>query len=171
MDRDYSIVYSSMSGNTERLARALREVLPPGQCRYFGPPDRRAQRTRLLFAGFWTEKGTCDRASQDFLRSLHGKDLFLFGTAGFGGSPEYYEAILGEVRKLLDPSNRLAGSFLCQGKMPASVRARYEGLLRQSPHDAGMKAMLDNFDRAASHPDADDCEALQRLARQTLDSL
>ena len=49
----------------------------------------------------------------------------MFGTAGFGGDTEYFDKILKKVEKNLDRSNILRGSYMCQGKMPNSVRERY----------------------------------------------
>ena len=86
--------------------------------------------------------------------------------AGFSGNDSYYEAILTQVKELIDPSNRILGSFLCQGKMPAPVRRRYEELLRQNPGDSNVRQLLENFDRAADHPNAADCEALLRCVEQ-----
>lgn len=167
----YSIVYSSATGNTERLARALRDCLPPEDCLAFGPPDSGVPESPLLFVGFWTDKGTCDQAARDFLQRVHGRDLFLFGTAGFGGSPEYFEGILERVRGCWDGSGRLIGTFLCQGRMAASVGARYEAALRRDPGDARSRAMLETFRQASSHPDAGDCSALQKAARNAYGSL
>jgi len=47
-----------------------------------------------LYVGFWTDKGQADESTSDFLKQLHGKNIFLFGTAGFGGSKEYFDKIL-----------------------------------------------------------------------------
>ena len=46
---------------------------------------------------------------------------------------------------------------MCQGKMPQPVRDRYEAM-EESPH---RTSMLENFDRAFSHPDADDLARLK----------
>ena len=35
----YAIVYSSRTGNTELLARAIQSALPAEDCLYFGGPD------------------------------------------------------------------------------------------------------------------------------------
>ena len=156
----YSIVYSSRTGNTEFLARAIREALPQESCEYFGPAER--------FIDFWTDKGACDSDTSLFLNAVHNKRIFLFGTAGFSGNDSYYEAILTQVKELIDPSNRILGAFLCQGKMPAPVRRRYEELLRQNPGDSKVRQLLENFDRAADHPNAADCEALLRCVEQAL---
>jgi len=52
--------------------------------------------------------------------------------------------------------------------MPAPVRRRYEELLRQNPGDSKVRQLLENFDRAADHPNAADCEALLRCVEQAL---
>lgn len=94
-------------------------------------PDPAALDADTLYVGFWTDKGTADAAILEFLEQLHGKKVFLFGTAGFGGSEGYFNKILKTVQKSLDRSNTLIGSFMCQGKMPLSVRQRYEAMKKQ----------------------------------------
>lgn len=81
----YAIVYSSKTGNTRLLADAIREVAGD-DCIYFGEPSDAALSADILYVGFWTDKGTCDSTVADFLKKLDGKKVFLFGTAGFGGS-------------------------------------------------------------------------------------
>lgn len=73
----------------------------------------------------------------------------MFGTAGFGGNDAYFGQILGRVQALLPEGTECIGSYMCQGKMPQSVRDRYQGM-EDSPR---RTAMLENFDRALSHPD------------------
>ena len=45
------------------------------------------------------------------------------------------------------------------GRMPGSVRARFAAQLEQDPENANAKRMLENFDRALSHPDEADLAA------------
>lgn len=153
----YAIVYSSRTGNTALLAQAVREALPQEECRYFGPPSQEALAAETLYVGFWTDKGTCDTATAEFLKRLTNQRVFLFGTAGFGGAPAYFEQILNRVRENLGPEVQVTGSYMCQGKMPQAVRTRYEGM-EESPRRA---AMLANFDQAMSHPDQQDLEKLK----------
>lgn len=165
---DHSIVYFSRTGNTARLAEALREALGPEGCRWFGPPDPAAAEAPVLCVGFWTDKGICSEDCQAFLRGLRGKTVFLFGTAGFGGDPAYYEKILANVKACLDGSNTIAGTFMCQGQMMPMVRARYEQQLAQDPANAAARGMLETFDRAVGHPDAADLAALCAAAHAAL---
>lgn len=153
----YSIVYSSRTGNTAMLAQTIREALPAEDCVYFGGPDPRALEAETIYLGFWTDKGSCDEASAEFLKSLTGQRLFLFGTAGFGGAPAYFEQILGRVKANVGSAVRFVGSFMCQGKMPQSVRERYMQM-EDGPRRA---AMLANFDAALNHPDEDDLTRLK----------
>ena len=52
---------------------------------------------------------------------------------------------------------------MCQGKMPQSVRKRYEAMQEKAPQDDKIKMMIDNFDRAASHPDEEDLHRLRNM--------
>lgn len=151
---DYSIVYSSKTGNTAILAEKLRTILPEGDCVYYGTPDEKALEAGLIFAGFWTDKGDGDEIAASFLEKLRGKNVFLFGTAGFGENSEYFGRILSHAEQHLDPSNTVTGRFMCQGKMQMAVRERYESMLTQDREK--FQRMIDNFDRALSHPDDQD---------------
>lgn len=161
IDMTYAIVYSSMTGNTRQLALAIQAVLPAERCLYCGGPAPEALAADILYVGFWTDKGDCDPSVADFLSQVTGQKVFLFGTAGFGGSPEYFERILTTVRGHLPQGASVTGSYMCQGKMPAAVRARYE-VMEENPRRA---AMLENFDKALSHPDQSDLDALVTAVR------
>ena len=152
----YSIVYSSRTGNTALLAQTIREALPAGDCLYFGAPDARALEADTIYVGFWTDKGTCDESIANFLQSVTGQKVFLFGTAGFGGAPAYFAQILERVEQNLKDTN-MVGSYMCQGKMPEAVRSRYLAM-EESPR---RTAMLENFEQALSHPDAQDLARLK----------
>ena len=138
----YAIVYSSRTGNTELLARAIQSALPAEDCLYFGGPDAAA-----LAA---------------FLATVEHKEVFLFGTAGFGSQPAYFQAVLKRVQANLGQGCTLVGSYMCQGKMPQAVRRRYEAMLAAPDHAPNLEAMIENFDHALSHPDTADLDGLTK---------
>ena len=185
--KGYSIVFSSRTGNTAELAEAVREALPEGTCEYFGSVngdggfDGRGYAgagcgrtssaipaSETLFVGFWTNQGVADQAAQKLLGQLRNRKIFLFGTAGFGGSEAYFQAILDKTKAFIDDSNTVIGTFMCQGKMPQSVRERYVKMKEQPNHMPNLDAMIENFDKALSHPDADDLVKLANLVRETV---
>lgn len=161
----YAIVFSSKTGNTRLLADTLRASLPQNECTYFGAPAPEALEAETLYIGFWTDKGHADDTLTAFLQTLKGKRIFLFGTAGFGGSAPYFEKILAATRKALDGSNTVIGSFMCQGKMPVSVRQRYEAMKAKPLHIPNLDALIENFDKALSHPDVADLEQLKQAVK------
>ena len=163
-NKRYSIIFSSVTGNTKLLANAIREALPQENCDYFGTSSNRENPTsELLFIGFWTDKGTADENTLNLLKTLRDKQIFLFGTAGFGGSEEYYQKILTSTKESIDPSNTIVGVYMCQGKMPLSVKERYVKMIEEHGHKPNLDALLENFDSALSHPDANDLEKLKEL--------
>ena len=169
-----NVICSSRTGNTALLAETVWETARELGWECAGPEKPREggrEDGDLIFAGFWTDKGDCSEEMASFLEGLEGKRVFLFGTAGFGGSQEYYERVLGRVKAHLAPSNRLAGTFMCQGKMPEAVGARFEAGLRQEPENEALKARLENFRQAMAHPDRRDLEALREAVKQALSAV
>ena len=94
---------------------------------------------------------------------LRSKKIFLFGTAGFGSSEAYFRQVLDRVKQSIDASNTVVGGYMCQGKMPFSVRERYIKMQAQPDHPANLDALIENYDRALSHPDAEDLNNLCKL--------
>ena len=164
----YSILYSSKTGNTKKLAENIREVLPEENCDYFGTEGAKALPSDILYIGFWTDIGNADPATLELLKSLRNKKIFLFGTAGFGGSEAYFQQVLGKVKESVDESNTVMGEFMCQGKMPQSVRDRYVKMKENPDHAPNLDELIQNFDRALSHPDNEDLERFGTIIRRNL---
>lgn len=162
----YSIVYSSKTGNTKMLAERLQDILPGQDCLYFGTPDKNALEAERLYIGFWCDKGTCDTETEAFLKNIRGKEVFLFGTAGFGGSKEYFDGILKRVQGNLNDDVSVIAAFMCQGKMPMSVRERYEKIMRAPEHPSNIEALIKNFDAALSHPNEEDLKHFEDNIRE-----
>ena len=166
----YAIIYSSNTGNTERLAQAIAEELPKDDVVYFGEVNEAAKQADLIFAGFWTDKGCCSQEMMDFLSELHGKQIALFGTCGFGGSQEYFNSILQRVSAFIEDDCTYVDGFMCQGKMPLGIRKRYENMLETSVDKNKVQQMIDNFDRALKHPNEDDFVQAKVFAQVILKS-
>ena len=173
----YAIVWASKGGNTakvgEELARSLAaagaELAYAGALPSAGAPEEaQVLAADTVLAGSWTDKGDCDPALAELLAKLDGKRVFLFGTAGFGGDPAYFERILGNFKKHLPAGAELLGGAMCQGKMGAGIRHRYEAMLAENPEDARAQAMIANFDAALAHPTDDDLAQIVTAAREAL---
>lgn len=167
-DVTYSIVFSSATGNTRMLAEAIKETLPQESCNYFGGCEDVIPKSDLLFVGFWTDKGAADETTLNLLESLKNRKLFLFGTAGFGGSESYFQSILEKTRAHIDDSNNIVGEFVCQGKMRQSVRDRYVKMQNSPDCPPNIDMLIENFDKALTHPDADDLAHLAQRVKEAI---
>ena len=169
----YAVIYDSPTGNTKILAEEIKKYMDgqngnTEECLYCGEPDdadgKKLSEAEVIFAGFWTDKGDSGAKLAEFLESLHGSRVFLFGTAGFGGSEEYFNRILEKVSTHLAADNTVAWRYMSQGKMPVSVRHRYEELLKDEKMKDAARAMIANFDHALSHPDETDLKQAEAFA-------
>lgn len=154
-----TVVYNSLTGNTKMLADTIKNVLPDND------------NDDIVFVGFWTDKGNADSKTIEYLKLLRNKKIFLFGTCGFGGSEAYFDRILTNVKSNIDDSNQIIGEYMCQGKMPQSVRERYLKMKESDNCPPNIDVLIDNFDKALSHPDKKDLEKLSQKVLQTLSNV
>lgn len=157
------IIYDSLTGNTQELAETIKEKLidayyekisdklieevPSGDIYYVGTP---------IIKGMCTEKIRC------LLEKLENKKVFLFATAGFGGSKEYFDTLEERIKKIIPKSTKIMGAFFCQGKMKNQVKDKYLQLIREHPEDKNLQVSLQNFEQAKKHPDEKDKEDLRK---------
>lgn len=115
----YAVVFASATGNTALLAEEIRKAKGGDDCVYFGEPSEDIsgllEDADIIYAGFWTDKGSCSAEMEQFLGTLAGRKVFLFGTAGFGGAKEYFDRVLDRWHPLSADST-VAGRYMCQGK-------------------------------------------------------
>lgn len=130
-----------------------------------------ASEADVVFVGFWCDKGSCNPAVQHFLQGLAGKRVFLFGTCGFGESDEYFAQILDRVRTYLPADAQYIGGTMCQGKMGMGVKRRYEGMLEKDPENAQARMLIDNWNKAQSHPNEDDFSRIAAAAKEALEGI
>ncbi len=156
----YSIVYSSVTGNTEQLAQAIQQAVGATYC---GKPSDEALAADTIFIGFWSTRYSCGADIQDFMKQLSGKKVFLFGTAGFGDTKEFYEKILESAQTHLPASNELIGSYMCLGKVTDKMQTH----IKEGAPElyAEIKEVLAE---AAHHPNQADLDELVASVKKAL---
>lgn len=149
-----AVMYKSLTGNTKLLAEAVKEALEEAEWNvvYSGVPDGTIE-ADLYFIGSWTDKGMCDGEIAELLKTMEQKKIAFFGTAGYGGSEEYYQKLAERVKGVIPSSNEVLGSFYCQGKMPMALRNKVVVMMREYPEDKKLEVGIQNFDEALTHPD------------------
>lgn len=155
------IVYSSVTGNTKRLAEAMAHATEtPVYTVSAAPEASKLAGLGLLALGFWVRRGLPDPAMLRFMESLHGQKLFLFGTLGaWPDSPHALHCLEMSTRLLEGNANCVAGTFLCQGRVNPRIAASAE---QQGRHPMTPERAA-RLEEASRHPDERDiAEAVRR---------
>lgn len=65
-----SIVYSSNTGNTKQLAKAIKEEIKNENIIYFGNVNEKIPDADLYIIGSWTDKGNASKDIIEFLKNI-----------------------------------------------------------------------------------------------------
>lgn len=155
------IVYSSRTGNTEKIARAILETLPEDTEIY--PVDKAPSPDgydRLLI-GFWADKGRVDDQARQYMTIVKNKQVGLFATLGAQPESKHALDILASAREQLT-GNTIFGEFICQGKIDPSLIKMMEasGAHPMTPE------RLKLHEEAKNHPNEEDCRNAQEVFRR-----
>ena len=155
------IVYSSRTGNTEQVARAIAEAIPGSRVYSVGAAPRPGQGD-IVFVGFWVYRGKPDEATAGWLQGLAGCQIALFGTLAAWPDSEHAARCRARAEALvLEPErgNTVLGSFLCQGRMSGTPRHPMTPERRARLDEAAKRPNEADFARARAF-------ALDALARR-----
>lgn len=164
------IIYDSLTGNTEELAEVIKEELKDAY--YEKISDKlitEVPEGDIYYVGTPIIKGMCTERIKCLLEKLENKKVFLFATAGFGESKEYFDNLEKRIENIIPKSTKIIGTFFCQGKMKDQVKDKYIQLIREHPEDKKLQISLQNFEQAKKHPDDSDKENLRKQIKNNLD--
>lgn len=158
------ITYSSLTGNTEKVARAIHEVLPQADLLPMAHlQDPNAYEGIIL--GFWAWRAQANPQAQDLLKKIRNKPLGLFCTFGARPQSDHVKKIKTRTRDLaLAGGNTILASFACQGKINPESTKRRLALPKDDPHYLTEKR-LKNHLASRSHPDQEDLAGAQEAFR------
>ncbi|MDR0451244.1 MAG: flavodoxin family protein [Treponema sp.] len=155
------IVYSSKTGNTRKLAegihRGLAEAL--GAVRIAAVEENpEPSGADWILVGFWADRGNGDQKAMQYLKSLEGRKVGLFGTLGAYPDSDHAKDIRKKMQDQGAKKNTVLGCFLCQGKIDPALTERFKSLPADNPHAMTPERMQRHLE-AAKHPDEKDIEA------------
>lgn len=155
------VVYSSQSGNTRKLARAIGDTLPAGTriCAVDEAPDPGDY--DFVALGFWLQAGKPDPKSSTYLERLKShKNLFLYATHGARPGSDHAEKAMQQARSLADGAN-VSGTFSCFGEVNPKV-------IQKAKSKPQPPVWLDDAPDATGHPNAADLENLSAALQTAL---
>ena len=167
----YSIVYTSKSGNTEKLALAIKEAAN-GEClqcvKANAVDNAKVNDSDIVFVGAGSYKGTCDEAAGKFMETLKNKKVFLFMTVGYGDNQAYYDKMLNPAKTFIDSSNTIIVTYACQGQWIEGQKKNLENMLAKAATDDEKKVIegkLANHSNAMGHPNTEDLNKLKDIVK------
>jgi flavodoxin len=151
------IVYSSKTGNTRRLAEGIQQGLGDGREITLAPVEENPDPAGAdwVLVGFWADRGNADQKALEYLKTLEGRRLGLFGTLGAYPDSKHAEDLRQKVQALAAEKNTVLGCFLCQGKIDPALTERFKSLPADNPHAMTEERMKRHLE-AAKHPDEND---------------
>ncbi|NLZ93710.1 MAG: flavodoxin [Firmicutes bacterium] len=165
MDKKLLIAYSSRTGNTDKVAKAIYEVLSE-QAEIKKLPDVSSEKYDTVVMGYWVDKGTANEESLTFIKSLAGKKVILFGTLGAGDYDGYYQKVREAVEKELPADCILLGHQLFRATSIMLNRLRKQHA--ENPDDLEIKKRLEDYENNKHRPDAEDLKKAQEFVLSVL---
>ncbi len=151
------IVYSTISGNTkavcERICGALnceKKIVNVKNLENIN-----VEQYKNIIIGFWCDKGTMDKNSLEFLKTLKDKDLYFLGTLGARPNSEHWKDVFEKAKSLLSEKNNYKGGLLVWGRLSQEIKDRISQLPKDHPHGVNPERLA-RWKEADSHPDEND---------------
>lgn len=164
------VVYSTLTGNTKKVAEGIFSALPEGaECRDVKEapsPDG----YDLILPGFWVDKGRADKAMLDYFEKIKNKKTAFFFTLGAYPDSEHADEVAADTQKRLeDNGNQVLGHYRCQGKVDPALLERMKTMLPPDhPHVQMTPERKARLEEAAKHPDDGDVARARDFAGELL---
>lgn len=133
-----AVIYSSMTGNTEKLARGIFDKIQGHEKDLFNLKDKPdISGYDIVACGFWIDRSTANKEMGEFISGIRDKKVFLFGTMGHLPDSDHGEKSMANVVGLVDDSCKIIGYFMACGKINMRV---LEGIKHMKAETIGEKA-------------------------------
>ncbi len=158
--KDFLIVYSSKTGNTEKVAKALYAAAEE-RCDIVSVQNAVAlDGYKVIFAGYWVDKGEPDQAMQEFLQKLSDKKLVLFQTLGAEAYSEHGISSFANAGKYLSTGCKVLGTLSIRGAIDPKLIAGMMKMPAGHPH-APTEESKKRWRDASTHPDEEDIKTTE----------
>lgn len=146
------VVYSSQSGNTQKLAEAAYAALPGEKELMSVDEAPEPEGYDCVAVGFWLQAGKPDPKAAAYLARVKNTRLFLFATHGAAAGSAHARKAMDHARGLA-PDASVIGTFSCQGEVNPKVLDKIRAKDPQPP-------WIQDAPGAVGHPGAEDIARL-----------
>lgn len=162
-----AVVYSTLTGNTKKVAEAFCVGLGDGAELYdVNEAPASLDGYDLVAVGFWVDRGRPDAKAMEFMKRVTGKKVFSLFTLGAKPASAHAYKCAYTAASFYGPECEQVGTWFCQGAIDPKLieRMRQMPKVAGNPHAATPETEA-RWAAAASHPDADDLAAAVEAAK------
>ena len=154
------VVYSSLTGNTKAVGEKIFEIIE-------GEKNINIDEFNRVIVGFWVDKGSADKKTKGFIKSLSNKEIGYFGTLGADPESKHGNDVRERLTKLCSERNNLIGGFLCRGKIDPKLVEKMGKFPLNLIHPLTPER-LQRIEDAKSHPNEKDFQEAQNYFKNIL---
>lgn len=148
------IAYSSRTGNTKKIAKALYDAAPEGTVLANIDEHPNPNEFDFIFAGYWVDRGAPDAKAQAFLRTITKKKVVLFQTLGANPTSDHAYTVFANAGTYLSEGNQVVGLFASQGAIDPALVEMMKKLPTGNAHNSPQMEVT--VKEAALHPNEED---------------
>ncbi len=165
-----NIVFSSLTGNTKKVAYEILKMMPKDTKIYDLKELDRELEDEVLILGYWVDRAKPNKEMYNFMEGLQGKKIITFGTLGAYPDSEHANETKENVTKLLAENNQVLGNFLCQGKIDPKLTEMFKNGGGKMAH-AMTPERLKRHEDAAKHPNEEDFNNARAFIQAIMNNL
>ncbi len=162
------VIYSSKTGNTEKVAMAVQSALPEGTPLVAASDFEGEADYDLIFVGYWVDRGTADGASRAAMAKISGKMVATFSTLGEYPDSQHAKDSVANGISCLGEGCTVLGTFICHGAVSPEVQEWMKQFPEGHPN-AATPERLERWEIASTHPDSADLENAAAFAREVIE--
>lgn len=149
----WAVIYTSVTGNTEKIAQAIAEEADADLFRVQDAPADLSN-YEIVALGYWLRLGRPDPLMLKFMAQVHDANVLFFQTHGTSPTSEHAITSFARAGQALGPNCEIVGTFGCRGKINPKMLAKRQKADPNDPH-SGKKGE-ERWRLASTHPDEQD---------------
>lgn len=161
----WAVIYTSVTGNTEMIARAIADEAG-GELFAVEDAPERLDDYDIVALGYWLRRGQPDPKMMAYMPKVRKKEVVLFQTHGTTPTSEHAITAFARAGTMLGEGCDILGTFGCQGKVNPSLLEKRAKAVHSADDPHQSKENQERRARAATHPDAEDIARARALVGQ-----
>lgn len=159
--KNWLIIYTSVTGNTEKLAKAMANELGCDCFEVDNVPED-LEKYDVIVAGYWVRLGGPADKMKPFLSKLKNKTVVFFQTHGTYAGSEHAITSFARAGSLLGENCYVLGTLSVQGEINPNLLAKRSNMPNDKHHGATPENIA-RWEAAKGHPNEEDLQNAKKF--------